>query len=121
MSVREKTVAEKEMYRVRDLEANKNAGKATPGPWVADITDPNIFIRQKGVMSFPVAYVGRMHHESEAEANARLLAAAPQMYAVLENVASYLESFKDQWLEGDELLYCGVTGALNKVTRGYSI
>ena len=50
--------------------------KATPGPWEADIFDPNIYIREKGQVAFPIAFVGRIHHEKEAEANALFIATA---------------------------------------------
>jgi len=49
--------------------------------------------------------------------NARLIAAAPEMYEALKTVVSYLESFKDQWQEGEEMLYCEITRALGK-TKG---
>ena len=86
----------------------------TPGPWKIDKCQCGHQVCKSYLVS-AIGSDGRCSLE-----DAQLMAAAPQMYAVLENVASYLEIFKDEWLEGDELLYCEVTGALNKVTRGYS-
>ena len=84
----------------------------TPGPWEIEKCQCG----HSACRSYLVSAIGSDGRCSLADA--QIIAAAPDMYKVLETVASYLESFKDQWLEGDELLYCGVTGALNKVTGG---
>ena len=48
------------------------------------------------------------------EANAHLIAAAPQLLEALETAMSYLESFKNEWQEGEDLLYTTMQAALKK-------
>jgi hypothetical protein len=61
------------------------AGNHTPGPWV--VWSPNEFGNPSiGRESGPsLAIVFRSNHEAELEANARLIAAAPDLLAALEH------------------------------------
>jgi len=94
----------------------------TPGTWEVVRIPSNqlkgLYVRQILPNDRGLFLVKHTFDGVEAEANMKLIAAAPDMYKVMENVASYLESFKDKWLEGDELLYCEVTGAMNKAQGG---
>lgn len=60
--------------------------KHTPGPWSVDPDAPEY------VTGYQIAStVQGDHMEPVSEANARLIAAAPELLAVLEQVAQYLE------------------------------
>jgi len=78
----------------------------TPGPWELEISDPNIFIRQKGVSAFPIAYVGRMHHEKEADANANLITTAVNACFAINkgNPLSAAEALMDMYKALKDLL-----------------
>ena len=49
-----------------------------------------------------------------AVTNAKLIAAAPELLEALETAMSYLASFKDEWQEGEDLLYTTMQAALKK-------
>ena len=62
----------------------------TPGPWRV-VAEPGDYFTTLTVMS-PDFYIASIHEglpgEDEGEANARLIAAAPDLYAALEDIAS---------------------------------
>ena len=60
--------------------------KHTPGPWVAEkLKDEGVWI--KPVQDFAVCRVGWGHREaSKVEANARLIAAAPDLLEALKRI-----------------------------------
>jgi hypothetical protein len=63
----------------------------TPGPWAVgtrDTADNTLAIGDGGKAS-PLAYVSpRPFYDDTQEANARLIAAAPEMYEILQSIAS---------------------------------
>jgi hypothetical protein len=52
-----------------------------------------------------------------ATANAKLMAAAPELLHALQNAHSYLQSFQPQWMEGEEILVSEIETALNKALK----
>lgn len=67
---------------VEEGEAEVTKSKWTPGPWVVmDYTDDEEFPRWCVV---PSSCVGTIAHVQKSEANANLIAAAPDLYEVLE-------------------------------------
>ena len=65
--------------------------KFTQGPWIFD--DEYIFTAYRGMMIADVMAV----REKEFNANGRLIAAAPEMYALLENTAFYLQGLSKMY------------------------
>lgn len=63
-------------------EALANPAPSTPSPWTIKVTE---FAGAQAIMVDPVAIV--LGHGQTAEANARLIAAAPQMLALLQTIA----------------------------------
>lgn len=57
------------------------------------------------------------HSEQDFKANAKLIAAAPDMLFVLKNCFTYLESCMDSWEEGEEMLYVEVREAIKRATE----
>jgi hypothetical protein len=80
------------------------SGRHTPGPWFAvarmvevgddsaDICSTNPHTFSQGQLPRPI---------KEQEANARLIARAPDMLALLQEVAEYLDSYADV-VDGDD-------------------
>lgn len=66
--------------------------KHTPGPWVVGNTDPLLFGKQRGQGTEPIGFVygpsfpERSDLGKEAIANARLIAAAPELLEALKNL-----------------------------------
>ena len=68
--------------------------KWTPGPWASDYLDQN---GQRVVSGQHIEICTCWHHsvgsiEKEMEANAHLIAAAPDLYAALEAAMAFIES-----------------------------
>ena len=74
-----------------------NQLKHTPGPWIIKKSAVSYFIdaRLKGSTMQEVAYIGATETNEQHEANARLIAAAPDMYDALRQWL-YAEKYEDQ-------------------------
>lgn len=102
----------------------KNA-KHTPGPW--GIKKPTDFIGpfqhvvdRSGWIVCNVNNTNEPKFQDEREANARLIAAAPIMFEVLERVAEYFDTdciAIDAETKVD-CIHCAVKDALKKATGG---
>jgi hypothetical protein len=57
--------------------------KGTPGPWETSLLDPCL-IRDRNKQEIAIAYGGGTDRDAEARANARLMAATPNLLAVLK-------------------------------------
>ena len=73
--------------------------KFTPGPWSAP-SKGNLrgaVVAKDGEMVCDPSGAGR--HEDEAEANARLIAAAPEMYYILDIIDTYhdIKGVNNRW------------------------
>ena len=73
--------------------------KFTPGPWSAPDKGKlrGAVVAKDGEMVCDPSGAGR--HEDEAEANARLIAAAPEMYYILDIIDTYhaLKGVNSRW------------------------
>ena len=72
-----------------------SATKWTPGPWIVDNDDPkNIAIRPAN-QGFLLAAIGDFMetHKGARKANARLIAAAPELAEALESFANSAEAY----------------------------
>lgn len=67
--------------------------KHTAGPWIIEQSEigGGWWVKQPGIAGFSVALIGH----KEAEANARLIAAAPEMYAFIESLGCSCEDSND--------------------------
>lgn len=77
----------------------KSEDKFTPGPWSAP-DEGNLrgaVVTKDGKMVCDPSGAGR--HEGEAEANARLIAAAPEMYYILDIIDAYhaIKGVNNRW------------------------
>ena len=84
----------------------------TPGPWVVDHSHPD-WVEGTTIWANDVVIahaVADQHHETEA--NARLIAAAPEMLDLLYTVLPYIED-----LELDQMYKPGVVAALTRRIR----
>ena len=95
-------------------------GSHTPGPWEAhrctDIVSGENNGRWAIVHNGPIAYVGDTGNgPDEAEATARLIAAAPALLAALERVARYFEQHGTAETQG---IACDTFAALKGATNG---
>ena len=81
-----------------------NTHTHTPGPWHmgAGNGEGSIFayngrirLELGGTTLYPIAQIGRGWNEVEDEANARLIAAAPEMLAALQSLAHPMASDED--------------------------
>lgn len=77
-----------------DVTNERDAGKAgfTPGPWVMDQTDTyeTALVSGDGRVVASAAWDGGSGcHLKVSDANARLIAAAPDLLAALEDIAAY--------------------------------
>ena len=95
----------------------------TPGPWewrgdysVATVPDTDgSFIRIADIMQ-PIR-LPQFDSLGQWNANARLIAAAPELLAACEAVATYLESF-DPVIDEDEAIWEQLKAAIAKAKRG---
>lgn len=95
----------------------------TPGPWEREhrkgadgLYRTEVFSKQYGGIAtcdWTPKHCGNGVTETCRRANARLIAAAPEMHEAIKTAISYLDSFGD-WQEGEELLYCLLKKALAK-------
>src|SRR3990167_5570086 len=72
----------------------------TPGPWIAH----GAVINHEGEgVEFPIATMTSLLPTGERNANARLIAAAPELLAVLTNILMYHDTGKTEtrWTEKD--------------------
>ncbi len=85
---------------------NKTKGKALPGPWEKEWTTPPLvqyagwWIKEKGFSRFPIAFVTQTvgGKASPQEANANLIAAAPDMIDTLRYLETVLsEESEENW------------------------
>lgn len=75
-------------------EGNKSTDRHTPGPWsnerIWDTPESRIHARVEGV-PMALAEVFTMRNAGEKEANARLIAAAPELLEVLRKVRDQID------------------------------
>lgn len=67
--------------------------KHTPGPWVEDKLDGNVYGRDHSLVAIPHATALRSEFDGRIAANAALIAAAPEMYEALLAAAGDLELY----------------------------
>lgn len=103
----------------------------TPGPWEClpeEVDKPYIRIRGTRLggryrianVDAPI-YKGMQEREADAMANARLIAAAPDLLEALQGVLPFMEAAEDAGLVGDEGCYWPVEvarAAIAKATGG---
>lgn len=72
--------------------------KHTPGPWKTHLTDDTLVVDGNGLV---IAHMGGLYlgDDSPMEANARLIAAAPDLLAALEVIAA-----DSRWTSGEPTL-----------------
>lgn len=89
----------------------------TPGPWLRVLNEPEaIGVLEKRGDSTVIRYIATVEGDFddwvddgcdvEAEANARLLAAAPELYAALAEFADWFGPIEDNELLGEECRNC---------------
>ena len=85
-----------------------NTAKHTPGPWRIDDEQRDFRILADGAAA-PVAFISRLYREDlpPALANARLIAAAPDLLAALENLAASMDAGTAKILILDDEAYGG--------------
>ena len=90
-----------EAWQAAESVKNQNGGMPpsghTPGPWTAERATPNTINIDGDGFSIGEVYDGAEDTDSEgstAEANARLIAAAPELLAALENCIETLDAAK---------------------------
>ena len=80
---------------------SKHMSKSTPGPWKLkdektdeDLTEYSVYRERSHQYGYDthICQITRQCHEDEA--NARLIAAAPDMLEALKSVCNYLDGFK---------------------------
>jgi hypothetical protein len=80
--------------------------KLTPGPWALDCAEEDAYYRCIMAQQKIVARVmlrGIMGNKLDyAEANARLIAAAPEIYDALRDVFEYLDAIPESAAGGDD-------------------
>ncbi len=76
--------------------ANKTkAAKHTPGPWEVSVDGQDILSHNKRIVSGPVGHRRTLFDNGEAEANARLIAAAPELLVELKQAEIDLADILD--------------------------
>lgn len=90
--------------------------KHTPGPWVigqsGDLDTP-IFCNGKDAINVFAGETGQL----QAEANARLIAAAPEMLEALERIIDQIDSTTSRVSNNYELLHAILIGARTAVAK----
>lgn len=74
---------------------NTKKAKHTPGPWAADdLEDGGVFVFEKGGGNLTIADLNadRSFGFEQIQANARLIAAAPELLAALETISESVNS-----------------------------
>ena len=86
----------------------------TPGPWKLkpDLRGAPIVQTNEREIAKVLYHLGS--EDREVGHNARLIAAAPEMYKAIKTAISYLNSFRDKWQEGEEWLYRDLKRAIAK-------
>jgi hypothetical protein len=72
----------------------------TPGPW--KVRDDSRIVPPLNATQLPICKMGSLRNKQEQEANARLIAAAPDMLATIKDLAGRLQLGIDVGLIGDE-------------------
>jgi hypothetical protein len=81
--------------------------KYTPGPWEVDESNPNLVARLvDGVYEYvcevaPSSFSTRECSDEQEEADARLIAAAPELLEALQNLEGQVRLFCEQYGEAD--------------------
>ena len=86
--------------------------KHTPGPW--RIEDGARIMPPHNATQLPIAKMGQLQHESQIEANARLIAAAPELLEAAELALKVLEQsgmITRQLLDADKELRAAIAKA----------
>lgn len=89
--------------RTRKLAALRQV--TTPGPWVLFAVDNGWHINQQGGHGFVGTMPIYLHRSEQCYANAQLVAAAPEMAALLEQLADRLAVF-EEWARDMCSTYC---------------
>jgi len=85
-----------DMVRKEERE-NQFLGKHTPGPWRLDRDNWNVY------SSGMVAQTYGHHHNGEKQANAHLIAAAPELLELAKDYASLFDTYQMQGMTPDQL------------------
>lgn len=92
-----------------------NTAQHTPRPWTVRDIGTQWAVSKIGAR-IPHAYVMR-DGPDRGEANARLIAAAPELLAALEEARNFVDRHSEEWyLSGQELL-AEIDAALAKATK----
>jgi hypothetical protein len=99
--------------------------KHTPGPWKV-IKNPNIHKIHFGMIDSEKCSIGSVSYETEnAEANAKLIAAAPDLLEACKGMMAILETLDFDWINQrqDEIHYDNIPweqweSAIKKATGG---
>ena len=74
--------------------------KHTPGPWPSNEYTTSVFVPLKAIdcerIGFSIGFVNG-HREKEAAANARLIAAAPDLLSALNAMLTHMGMDEDEW------------------------
>lgn len=70
--------------------APAQSGQHTPGPW--EVHDGLVWSKKYGAICDPLSEVGNNRTQPEARANARLIAAAPDLLAACESMLHYFDA-----------------------------
>jgi len=91
-------------------------GKHTPGPWKVMGTAYQRSVGGGQGRFFCAIAANERYDEGEKDANAQLIAAAPDMHDVLEQCLIHLNAKKltNLWTDGEEKLLTEVRGAIDK-------
>ena len=75
--------------------------KHTPGPWGIDINSVGEYLISAGPIGTPVDYLAVITNRKRSKANARLIAAAPEMLEALEGLFKECAMMHRYWGDGD--------------------
>ena len=75
----------------------------TPGPWGIDINSVGEYLISAGPIGTPVDYLAVITNRKRSKANARLIAAAPELLEAVEAASDYFHDFTESDQEETDL------------------
>lgn len=92
----------------------------TPGPWALEPNGPAWNLKSPDRAEHFLIFLGMLHNNAgELEANARLIAAAPELLCVAEGALGYLEALPQHY-RPDEAWFVPLRAAIAKAKGGAS-